>query len=67
LSWETDVAKAVKDADYVYTDTWVDMEFFNDPNFKKEKEERIALMMPFQVNAELLKKTKAKMVPSLIR
>jgi ornithine carbamoyltransferase len=62
LSWELDVKKAVKDADYIYTDTWVDMEFFNDPAYKKEKEERIALMMPFQVNAELLKHSKGKIM-----
>lgn len=62
LSWETDAKVAVKDADYVYTDTWVDMEFFHDPKFQKEKEERIALMMPFQVNANLLKNTKAKVM-----
>ncbi len=38
--WETtlDVKKAVKDADFVYTDTWVDMEFFLDPKFAAEKE-----------------------------
>ncbi len=62
VNWETDVIRAVKDADYIYTDTWVDMEFFHDPKFQKEKEERIQLMMPFQVNAELLKKTKAKIM-----
>ncbi|TGN19267.1 ornithine carbamoyltransferase [Leptospira idonii] len=62
LSWEKDVHIAVKDADYVYTDTWVDMEFFNDPKFQKEKEERIELMMPYQVNSNLLKGTKAKVM-----
>ncbi|MDZ4727781.1 MAG: ornithine carbamoyltransferase [Leptospira sp.] len=62
LSWENDVKVAVSDADYIYTDTWVDMEFFNDPEFKKEKEERISLMMPYQVNKDLLKHTKAKIM-----
>ncbi|GBF49882.1 ornithine carbamoyltransferase [Leptospira ryugenii] len=62
LTWETDLKIAVKDADYIYTDTWVDMEFFNDPEFQKEKEERIRLMMPYQVNQELLKHTKAKVM-----
>ncbi|MFQ5999698.1 MAG: ornithine carbamoyltransferase [Candidatus Bathyarchaeia archaeon] len=51
----TDVKRAVKDSDVVYTDTWVDMEFFLDPKFKEEKEKRIKLMMPYQVNKELLK------------
>ncbi len=50
-----DVKKAVEDCDIVYTDTWVDMEFFLDPKFKKEKEKRIKLMIPYQVNKELLK------------
>jgi ornithine carbamoyltransferase len=49
-----DVKKAVKDADIVYTDTWVDMEFFLDPKFKEEKEKRIKLMMPYQINKKLL-------------
>ncbi len=53
------VENAVKDADVVYTDTWVDMEFFLDPKFKEKKEKRIKLMMPYQVNRELLKEGKA--------
>jgi len=54
-----DVKKAVKAADFVYTDTWVDMEFFTDPKFKEEKEKRISLMMPYQINKELMKGSKA--------
>jgi len=50
-----DVKEAVKESDVVYTDTWVDMEFFSNPKFKEEKEKRIKLMKPYQVNAELLK------------
>jgi ornithine carbamoyltransferase len=59
--WETtlDAKKAVKDADFVYTDTWIDMEFFTDPKFVAEKESRLKLMMPYQVNAKLLKGSKA--------
>ncbi len=55
--WETtlDVRKAVKDADFVYTDTWIDMEFFTDPKFASEKEKRLKLMMPYQINSALLK------------
>jgi ornithine carbamoyltransferase len=53
------VKKAVKDADFVYTDTWVDMEFFLDPKYAEEKEKRIKLMMPYQVNKELLKGSNA--------
>jgi len=54
-----DVKKAVKDADFVYTDTWVDMEFFLDPKFAAEKEKRVKLMMPYQINKELLKGSSA--------
>jgi ornithine carbamoyltransferase len=62
LSWEKDVKIAVKDADYIYTDTWIDMEFFNDPGYQKEKKERIALMMPYQVNKDLMKHSQAKIM-----
>jgi ornithine carbamoyltransferase len=59
--WETtlDVKKAVKDADFVYTDTWIDMEFFADTKYAAEKEKRLKLMMPYQINKELLKGTNA--------
>ncbi|MBS7659493.1 MAG: ornithine carbamoyltransferase [Candidatus Bathyarchaeia archaeon] len=59
--WTTtlDVREAVKDADFVYTDTWVDMEFFLDPKYAEEKERRIKLMMPYQVNRDLLKDSNA--------
>jgi ornithine carbamoyltransferase len=54
-----DVKAAVRDADFVYTDTWVDMEFFLDPKYAKEKEKRMGIMMPYQVNAELLRDSNA--------
>ncbi len=54
-----DLKKAVSDADFVYTDTWVDMEFFTDPKYEAEKEKRIKLMMPYQINLDLLKGTSA--------
>jgi ornithine carbamoyltransferase len=59
--WETtlDVKNAVRDADFVYTDTWIDMEFFRDPKFAEEKEKRLKLMMPFQINSALLKGSSA--------
>lgn len=55
--WQStlDAKKAVADADFVYTDTWIDMEFFTDAKFAAEKEKRIKLMMPYQINAGLLK------------
>ena len=54
-----DVKKAAKDADFVYTDTWIDMEFFLDSKYAQEKEKRIKLMMPYQINKELLKESSA--------
>jgi len=59
--WQSnvDVKKAVADADFVYTDTWIDMEFFTDPKFAEEKEKRIKLMTPYQINPQLLKGSSA--------
>jgi ornithine carbamoyltransferase len=59
--WKTtlDVKEAVADADFVYTDTWIDMEFFTDPKFAVEKEKRLKQMMPYQINKELLKGSNA--------
>lgn len=51
-----DIAQALKDADYVHTDTWMDMEFFENgkvkESFKEEYERRKTTFMPFQLNAE---------------
>ena len=47
-----DVNKGVKDVDFLYTDVWVSMGEPEDA-FK----EKIKLMMPYQVNAEIMKKT----------
>jgi ornithine carbamoyltransferase len=59
--WKTtlDAKEAVADADFVYTDTWIDMEFFTDPKFAEEKEKRLKLMMPYQINKELMKGSSA--------
>jgi len=50
-----DIEEAIKGADIVYTDTWVDMELFLDPKFKEEKERRIKKLKPYQLNEALLK------------
>jgi ornithine carbamoyltransferase len=50
----TDLRPILEKSDVVYTDTWIDMEFFTDPAFAEEKERRISLFQPFQLNAELL-------------
>lgn len=44
-----DIAVGVKDVDFIYTDIWVSM-----GEAESEWEKRIALMKPYQVNAELL-------------
>ncbi|MFH1234869.1 MAG: ornithine carbamoyltransferase [Candidatus Diapherotrites archaeon] len=45
--------EAVKDADVVYTDSWMS---YHVP--QEEKEQRIKTLMPFQVNADLMKHAK---------
>ncbi|HZX21015.1 MAG TPA: ornithine carbamoyltransferase [Clostridia bacterium] len=52
----------VGDMDVIYTDSWVDMEFFNNSEFAEFKNERIEKMMPFQLNSELLSDSKAKIM-----
>lgn len=54
-----DIKAAVAEADVVYTDAWVDMEFFLDPKFADEKKRRIDKMLPYQLNEELLKESRA--------
>jgi len=49
-----DLKEALKDADFVYTDTWIDMEFFQDPKYAEEKERRMKIMIPYQINRENL-------------
>ncbi len=55
-----DIKEALDGADYVHTDTWMDMEFFSDgkvlPEFKKQYEERIKTFMPYQLNANIIDK-----------
>jgi ornithine carbamoyltransferase len=50
-----DPAKAMKDADVVYTDTWINMENFSNPAYADEKQRRIKLFKPYQINEKLLK------------
>jgi ornithine carbamoyltransferase len=62
---EKDPKKAIKDADIVYTDTWVNMEVFLDPKFEDEKNRRIKLLMPYQVNKKLLEGSNALIMHDL--
>jgi ornithine carbamoyltransferase len=55
----SDVKAGVEKASVVYTDTWVDMDVFNEPSFQSEKERRIRLFRPYQLNLELLRHSRA--------
>ncbi|MBN1144981.1 MAG: ornithine carbamoyltransferase [Bacteroidales bacterium] len=55
-----DIAKAVKDADFLYTDVWVSM---GEP--ASVWDERIRLLKPYQVNMDVLKLTGNKNVKFL--
>jgi ornithine carbamoyltransferase len=57
-----DLKGAVKNADVLYTDTWINMEFFDKDGkvvdkFRHEFERRKTVFAPYQVNAKLLKET----------
>ena len=51
---ESEPTEVVHLADFIYTDTWVDMQYFNDPDHQNKSAERIESLMKYQVNAELL-------------
>lgn len=54
-----DLRAAVSDADFIYTDTWIDMEFFFEEDYQEEKERRIKAFEPFQINEALMESTSA--------
>ncbi|MBT3427567.1 MAG: ornithine carbamoyltransferase [Gammaproteobacteria bacterium] len=54
--------EAVQSADFVYTDTWIDMQHFNDPARSAEKEALIQEMQPFQINRELVGQVNCKIM-----
>ena len=62
---DSSLEKVIAESDVVYTDTWVDMEFFTDPAFAKERKRRLEKMMPYQLNAELLKEHKCRIMHCL--
>lgn len=50
----TDPRDAIADADFVYTDTWIDMQYFNNPDYADAKAARVKQMTPYQINTGLL-------------
>ena len=54
VSHTTDPREGVQDADFVYTDTWIDMQYFNNPDHKEENDKKLKEMMPYQINSTLL-------------
>jgi len=49
-----DLRQALETSDVVYTDTWIDMEYFTDSAYAQEKERRTRLFQPYQLNKSLL-------------
>jgi len=58
----TDPKEVIGSADFVYTDTWIDMQYFNNPDFNKEKDARIKEMAPYQINETLVKGVDCKIM-----
>ncbi len=58
ISYTKDPAEAVSGADYVHTDTWMNMEFFENgeikPSYREEFERRKNIFNPYQLNAGLI-------------
>ena len=50
-----DLRAAAEVSDVIYTDTWIDMEYFDNPAFAEEKNRRIKEFQRFQINRELLR------------
>jgi ornithine carbamoyltransferase len=59
LSKDDDIHAIVHEMDALYVDTWIDMEFFNDPAYQAEKQRRLDVMLPYQINEALLKDSRA--------
>ncbi|MFT7687896.1 MAG: ornithine carbamoyltransferase [Candidatus Azotimanducaceae bacterium] len=57
-----DPKDAVQDADFVYTDTWIDMQYFNNPEHADENEKKLKKMAPYQINKSLLSGLKCKVM-----
>ncbi|MDR2655633.1 MAG: ornithine carbamoyltransferase [Oscillospiraceae bacterium] len=54
-----EVKTLIKKMDVVYTDAWVDMEFFNNPAYAGAKQQAVDKMLPYQLNESLLEESRA--------
>jgi len=54
FSFTLNLEEAVSEAEFVYTDTWINMELFYDKKYQLEKLARIEKMLPYQVNRKLV-------------
>lgn len=50
----TSLSEAASRSDYVYTDTWIDMEFYHEEHYEEEKKRRLETMLPFQLSRSSL-------------
>jgi ornithine carbamoyltransferase len=49
-----DLHEALDACEFVYTDTWINMEVFHDESYREEKERRLRQMLPYQIGRELM-------------
>lgn len=54
-----DIKEASRGCEFIYTDTWINMELFNSKEYRAEQEERVRKMMPYQINRGLLEESSA--------
>ena len=55
VEWVSDPHDVIEDADFVYTDTWINMEHFNAPNRASENEALVEEMLTYQLNESLVR------------
>ena len=60
VAYTRSIKEGLKDADYVHTDTWMNMEYFENgkvkPQYKKEFERRKKVFKPYTLTADLINK-----------
>ena len=50
----TDPREAVDQVDFVYTDTWIDMQYFNQPERAEDNKKQVEELLPYQLNEALI-------------